>query len=216
MLPAVVRLLGRIWANLLSQLGTTTTAVVVFSFLLPMLGFMLALVPKIREAKRSGLTMAHVIKGSSFSWPTIVFVSLTVIAWLGLFGWISVKTVYQEHRTLVSDNVGLKQQIEILGHKNTDLEQKLAEKSIVPHVPTHKTTSLTQPNSSPLSSFTDGQRFILKKKLVAYKGHKILVILIGHEPQMNVAFEQIIDIFTDSGWAVQRSQSGQVGVVGMN
>jgi hypothetical protein len=214
MLPAVGRLLGRIWANLLSQLGTTTTAVVMFSFLLPILGFALALVPEVREGRKSGLAMAQIIKDSILSWPTIAAASLTVFAWLGLFGWISVRTVYREHQTLVADNGELKRQIESLQGKNTDLQQKVSAKA-VPAQPHHPVSS-TSPEKPPLASLSDGQRFVLKKKLTAYKGHGILLVFIGHDSQMRILYEQLIDIFNDSGWTIQRSEAGQVGVAGMN
>ena len=70
--------------------------------------------------------------------------------------------------------------------------------------------------TSPLTSFSDGQRYVLKKKLEAYAGDTVRIILIGHDPQQNIVFEQLIDIFKDSGWKLQTWQIGMVGTVGVN
>jgi hypothetical protein len=67
-----------------------------------------------------------------------------------------------------------------------------------------------------LASFTDSQRYVLKKKLEAHAGNTVRLILVGHDFQMNIVFEQLIDIFKDSGWRLQTSQIGMVGVVGNN
>lgn len=70
--------------------------------------------------------------------------------------------------------------------------------------------------SSPLTSLTDGQRWVLKNKLAEYRGHPVALMLIGHDPQARVLFEQLIDIFNDSQWDISTSESGFVGVVGVN
>jgi hypothetical protein len=69
-------------------------------------------------------------------------------------------------------------------------------------------------HTTSLTALTDGQRFVLKQKLGSYKGHSVLITLIGHAPQAEILFEQLQDIFKDSGWVVGISQIGQMGVAG--
>jgi hypothetical protein len=104
--------------------------------------------------------------------------------------------------------------------KTKTLEVRIGE--LEKQLSTKSTPALAQPHraiesaKSTLVSLTDGQRFVLKQKLTAYKGHKISLMFIGHDPQMRVIFEQLLDIFKDSGWAINQSEIGQVGVVGAN
>jgi hypothetical protein len=68
----------------------------------------------------------------------------------------------------------------------------------------------------PLTSLTDGQRFVLKQKLGAYRGSTVRIVLIGRDPQRNIVFEQLMDVFKDSGWKIQSSEIGMVAAVGVN
>lgn len=67
-----------------------------------------------------------------------------------------------------------------------------------------------------LSSMSDGQRVVLKHKLAAYRGSTIRLVLVGNDPHMFVAFEQLKDIFQDSGWNIQDTRIGLVGEAGGN
>ena len=69
---------------------------------------------------------------------------------------------------------------------------------------------------SPLASISDGQRFVLKQKLGAYPGRTVRLVLIGNDPSTAIAFEELIDVFKDSGWKIENVQIGMVGVVGLN
>jgi hypothetical protein len=82
-------------------------------------------------------------------------------------------------------------------------------------LPRHKVAPRKLPKS-PLISLSDGQRYLLKKKLESYASNTVRLVLIGHDPQQNIVFEQLADIFKDSGWNTQTVQIGMVGVVGAN
>jgi hypothetical protein len=68
---------------------------------------------------------------------------------------------------------------------------------------------------SPLTSLSDGQRFVLKQKLHAYSGSSIRLILIGNDPQGAILFEQLADIFKEAGWKLETGQIGMVAIVGI-
>lgn len=121
MLFAFGRLADRVWANMLAQLGTTTTAVVVFTVLVPLGGFLLSLVPEVRVGRKSGLSVARIIGDSLLKRASLVAASLTLVAWTGLFVWIFTRTVYREHDALVSDNQELRRDKEILERKDKTL-----------------------------------------------------------------------------------------------
>jgi hypothetical protein len=64
---------------------------------------------------------------------------------------------------------------------------------------------------------SDGQRFVLKEKLSAYPGDKVRLILIGNDPLLAVACDQLTQIFKTSGWTVAGPlQISVVGVSGYN
>jgi len=69
---------------------------------------------------------------------------------------------------------------------------------------------------SPLISLSDGQRFVLKRKLGAYAGNTVQLVLVGSNPSAGIVFEQLIDVFKDSGWKIQTARIGMVGIVGAN
>jgi hypothetical protein len=70
--------------------------------------------------------------------------------------------------------------------------------------------------SRPLTSFSDGQRFVLKQKLREIPYNTVRLVLIGNDPQAGIVFEQLVGVFNDAGWAVQTAQIGTVAIVGAN
>lgn len=84
----------------------------------------------------------------------------------------------------------------------------------------HANPPHTKPRSTSasrlLTSFSDGQRFVLKQKLGANAGNTVRLILIGSDPQAGIVFEQLVDIFKDADWKIQTAQIGTVSIVGAN
>jgi hypothetical protein len=100
-----------------------------------------------------------------------------------------------------------------------DASQQTPPQSTVP--PKHHTVSSdaeAHPPSPlrPLSSFSDGQRFVLKQKLEAHAGSSVRLVLVGNDPQAGIVFDQLVDIFNDAGWKIRRTRIGMIGIVGMN
>jgi hypothetical protein len=75
---------------------------------------------------------------------------------------------------------------------------------------------VTTSSLTPLTMLSDGQRFVLKEKLSTYSGEKVLLVFIGNDPQLAVAYEQLISVFKDSGWTIEKQQIGQIGLSGYN
>lgn len=75
-----------------------------------------------------------------------------------------------------------------------------------------------KPEPQPLMALSDGQRFLLKQKLLHTGGEKSVTIVMTRagNPQAEIVFEQLLDIFRDSGWQVSTAQIGFVSVVGAN
>jgi hypothetical protein len=105
-LQHLLHLLGASWASLVASLGTTTLAI------LAGLGiFILSLVV---TAYRKGLesVKAHVTQTLRDG------VTLTLIVWVALYGWNVAKTIYVDHRELVSLSGDLKGQIKKLKERD--------------------------------------------------------------------------------------------------
>lgn len=68
----------------------------------------------------------------------------------------------------------------------------------------------------PLDSLSDGQRFVLKQRLAAYRGSSIRLVLVDGAPQAEIVFDQLADVFKDADWQVQEARIGTVSVVGAN
>jgi hypothetical protein len=83
MLRAMRELLTRVSATLVSKLGTTKLAVVVFSFAVPLMGFVLKVIPDLIQRKH-GVSMLQVVEGSLLSWTTLVAVGTPLITWIVL------------------------------------------------------------------------------------------------------------------------------------
>jgi hypothetical protein len=84
------------------------------------------------------------------------------------------------------------------------------------HVHGKPVSQATNHEKSALSSMSDGQRVVLKDKLAAYRGSTVRLVLVGNDPFTVVAFEQLKDIFQDSGWNIQDTRIGLAVVVGPN
>ena len=100
MFRVFLHLLGRTWTHLLVMLGTTTTAVIVFSLVGPLLIF----IPRMVEAhrlKNTGLSASiKAVAASLLDWSTLIAPAVTLVIWLGLFSWSLVATVYNDHKSL--------------------------------------------------------------------------------------------------------------------
>jgi hypothetical protein len=67
---------------------------------------------------------------------------------------------------------------------------------------------------TPLSSLTDGQRFVIKKKLEHTEGNSIRLVIVGTDPKSVVLYNQMMDIFNSVRWRIQATQVGLVGATG--
>jgi hypothetical protein len=65
-----------------------------------------------------------------------------------------------------------------------------------------------------LTPLSEAKRFALKQKLLSLTGNNVCIVRVGHNPEMNVVYEQLLDGF--EGWTVSAAEIGMVGVVGAN
>lgn len=93
-------LLSRSWANLLSNLSTSTLAVAIFSFAVPVLIFASLVTRNILQFRRSGRATKEILKGTAM--PSLIGALITMCAWACLFGWSIAATIYGDHQVLVS------------------------------------------------------------------------------------------------------------------
>jgi hypothetical protein len=92
MWQAFCHLLSAVWKNLLAALSTSTLSVVCFSLVLPVLGFLVVLIPDISNRKPS-VSVLTIIKTSALSWGTLAGAIVTLGGWVILFGYFFLKTV---------------------------------------------------------------------------------------------------------------------------
>jgi hypothetical protein len=98
---AFLHLVGRTWSNLLAMLGTTTTAVLVFSVVGPFLIFIFYRMVGIHQVKKTGpLGSFKAAVGSLRDRKTLVAPAVTGLIWLCLFSASLVITVYNDHKSL--------------------------------------------------------------------------------------------------------------------
>jgi len=129
---SLCNLLSHVWSNLVSALGITTLSICLFSFIIPIFIFIIALVFNYREHRKEGIKIAQLIKDSLLSWKTIIPSFIYIIAWISLFVWGLTSTIYNDHKSLIDRINQLSKQIErnerIILDKDTDiksLEEKL-------------------------------------------------------------------------------------------
>jgi len=113
------RLLAKAWANLVAGLGTTTLSVVVFTFAIPILIFLAIFLYHHRRSRNRAGGMKDAIKGTVI--PTMIGFAITLAAWVGLFAWSVLTTIYRDH-------AGLVERIRQLNRENADLKAKLNAK----------------------------------------------------------------------------------------
>jgi len=109
---SLCNLLSRVWNNLISALGTTTLSICLFSFIIPILIFIITLVFNYREHRKEGIEIAQLIKNSLLSWQTIIPSLIYIIAWISLFVWGLTSTIYNDHKSLIDRINQLSKQIE--------------------------------------------------------------------------------------------------------
>jgi hypothetical protein len=158
----------------------------------------------------------------------LLFATAEILDWIGRLEIIEKKwpKVYAAMNSRLARLIALVFLIALIGH---DIEKRgeVPEPPIVkiPTPPPPDIASPPQPAPSPersrtnhpargakLGELTDGQRFLLKKKLSAYKGHSVLIVLVGPNPQARVVFEQLLDVF--GGWKIEPLEIGAMGVAG--
>jgi hypothetical protein len=61
---------------------------------------------------------------------------------------------------------------------------------------------------TPLSALTGGQRFLLKRRLGEYEGRTVRLVLIGNDPAKSIANEELLDIFGEAKWNIQKFRIG--------
>jgi hypothetical protein len=117
-------LLGYSWENLVGRLGTTTLAVSIFSFALPLLIFIVLTAVRWREERAKGVTAKKIITGTLFSWVTIVPSLIYLITWFVLLAWSLGTTASIDHSGLLARIRQLNSKIEEL---NRELQKKPKE-----------------------------------------------------------------------------------------
>lgn len=75
-----------------------------------------------------------------------------------------------------------------------------------PH--THPPIALVPKSKTPLSALTDGQRLLLKRRLGEYAGRTVRIVFIGNGPSTAIANEELLDIFGEAGWNIQKFRIG--------
>jgi hypothetical protein len=93
-------LLASIWRSVLAALSSSTLSVVLFSILLPVAIWLVSSVTEWLPQRKTGLSFMAAIKGALRSLPTLISVGLTVVAWIGLLTWGTVRGVYNDHQNL--------------------------------------------------------------------------------------------------------------------
>jgi len=61
-----------------------------------------------------------------------------------------------------------------------------------------------------VDAITEGQSFLLKRRLLQYAGSRICLVKIGNAPTTNIAFEKLADIFSESQWHIRRITIGNL------
>lgn len=79
----------------------STLGVVVFSFAVPVLVFLVIFVCNVLQARRSGRTMKQVLKGTFTRKRSLIGALIFTFAWICLFGWSVAATIYKDHQGLV-------------------------------------------------------------------------------------------------------------------
>jgi hypothetical protein len=97
-----VNLFFRTWTDLLSALGTTTLAVVLFSVLVPAVIWLGTVIAKWRSGKDSvpPMTLGNAFRHSAPS--AFGTAGITLIVWALVFGCFGVRAVYNDHQVLVA------------------------------------------------------------------------------------------------------------------
>ena len=91
-MSALRNLLARSWGDLLAALRTSTLSVSLFTFIIPGIGFLVALIPDIWHRK-TGVTVTSIVLAAAVSQQVIISILLTVILWILLIGWFILKRV---------------------------------------------------------------------------------------------------------------------------
>ena len=101
MWPHFVNLLAQAWTELLRALSTSTLSVVLFSFFVPATIWFATIISKWWSGRNSAPPVTF---GSAFgrSAPSaIITAGITVLVWVLIFGCFVVRTVYNDHESLV-------------------------------------------------------------------------------------------------------------------
>jgi hypothetical protein len=105
-------LVARSWANLMAALSSSALAVVVFSFVIPVLVFIALLIYRSLQAGKARRSAIDVLRSTVT--PTVITAGITMFVWLCLFSWSMAATVYRDHEDLVDElkkrNLDLKEQ----------------------------------------------------------------------------------------------------------
>jgi hypothetical protein len=64
--------------------------------------------------------------------------------------------------------------------------------------------------AKPMVSLTDGQRLVLMNRLGQFSGNTVRLVRVGSEPQANIVFAQLDNIFEQAGWKRQKAEIGTV------
>lgn len=115
---------GRIWANVLSLLGTTTFSILVFAIGVPVASFVLTFAWEAYHQRKSGAQVSKLARDAFLSPQTIITLGLAVVAWGIALSWALVRTVNQDNAKLKSQSTTIAD----LGSENERLRGELAQK----------------------------------------------------------------------------------------
>ena len=114
---------------MVAALGTTTLSILLFSFVVPVVIFVITVAVDWREQRRAGATVNAIIKGSFLSWQTIIPSTVYLVAWASLLGWSLSNTAYKDHvallgrvHTLTNQNKTLQSANDVLKSENQQLK----------------------------------------------------------------------------------------------
>jgi len=117
MWKSFTHLLGYIWNNSISFLGTTTPAIIIF-VVIRVVVFLINFIRHPISDRESGVSMKDTIKGRILSkGDTFITIGVTLVIWLLFFGWSGVNFIYTDHNQLLS-------RISFLKHERNFFKQK--------------------------------------------------------------------------------------------
>jgi len=123
MWPHFVNLLAHSWARVLSALGTTTLAIVLFSFAVPVVTFIVTMFAVGKSHPGGGVT-GHLKQTVR---PTLIGLLVPLLFIAFVFAWCVVTTVYNDHQSSVATKQKLLTDKQTSDNRLNQLRQQLSD-----------------------------------------------------------------------------------------